>query len=245
MELNNYNELFRQEIEQYPDNYAVYRNKWFYDKFLKPDNYRKIITTEKESFEYNGINNVEKLYALSYAYLLLGDYSRSIELFIDMKNDFPEHPYTIASIQHVLYELSVNNIKDEQYQESVELAEELLNSLDTKYVKDFFYSKAPLFSDSTIIKLCTKWMKHDKEDPRPFYLLAYYNNKLAKDFKGSEVLIIKYIDKVLSGDLRLKADISGKMTSMILPYAYHTLGEISLKLKKYTEALSAAKAVSN
>jgi len=243
MSFRNYKNDFETELINYPNNFAVYRTKWFTEKFKNPDSIKAIVKAELELIENNNISNVEKLYSQSYGYLILGNYSRSITTFEGMLKLFPYNTYTFSAIQSILYELRKNNITDNLFLRSKDLAEKLLlKNLSSNDSRDFLMSSSNIISDSCVIKICDNWIETVPDDPRPYSYKATINKKHSQNLIETEQLFEKAIELMLEGYFRLYFDISGRMSTMILANTYQHLAEISYELNNYTKALASIKA---
>lgn len=240
--LQNYENEFEQEINNYPLNFSAYRTKWFNQKFLKPNEIANIVNTDIKLIESIGSDNIEKQYALSYGYLIQKNYEKSIMLFEKMKKLYPKRRYTFGSIQSILYELSTSNIEGDLLDKAKLLAEELvLENISSNYSKNLI-DGSNYFTDSCKIIISKDWLNSSLDDPRPSFLLATEYLKSNINIEETEILLDRTIEFLLSGKLRLYSDVSGKITNLLIPFTFEALAKTTLKLKKYSKALSAIKA---
>jgi len=243
MSFRNYEEEFNKELKYYPNNFAAYRTKWFNEKFQKPDSIKTIVKTDLKLIENSNFSNIEKLFALSYGHLILGDYSQSITTFKEMLKLFPHNSYTFSTIQSILYELRMNNITDNLFLKSKDLAENLLlENIYSSYSRDYLISNFNFISDSCLVKICDNWIESVPDDSQPYNYKATIYKKLSQNLSETEQLFAKSIELMLKGKLRLYFDISGKMTTMFLASTYQHLAEVSYQLKNYTKAFASIKA---
>jgi hypothetical protein len=109
-----YMDYFRKEREAHPDNFAVFRDKWFLQ-----DNFDKanlLSTVEKDlAVLENSMSkpSAEWLYALSYGHMLLGQEPEARKVFRTLVNDFPESFYTGYAISSYDYQAFSKGIKGE------------------------------------------------------------------------------------------------------------------------------------
>ena len=122
---NAYYDNFERENENYPNNFAAYRSKWFPIKFQKPDSYKTLVKKDLDYLINVKDTSLGLLYSLSYGRLLLGEYEESIEIIKRMIKEYPQNSYTYFAISSFIYELTTNNIESELSNEINHLAESL------------------------------------------------------------------------------------------------------------------------
>ncbi len=243
MSSENYLDYFRKEISNYPDNFLIYRKKWFYDKHEKPDEFESILTREMEILKKNPSNSIGKLYSLAYGYNLLGDFDNAFSIISEMMRiEYPEYKRTLEALNSIYYKISTEEKNEEVENKLKKIANQIANTKEVKFTSSSLSSLYNLLSDSAKITHCKRWIETDQYAPEPYYSLAYLYNQLSINPNEAESLTRSYIDKLLKGHLRFTGDVSGKRTTRYLPVAYRLLAEISLKLGKHADALMAVKA---
>lgn len=237
---NAYYDNFDKEIENYPNNYAIYRSKWFPLKFLKPDTYKTEIKKDLDYLANVKDTSLGLLYSLSYGYLLLGEYQMSYNKIERMVSEYPQNSYTFAAISSFIYELSTNNIKSNLINEINKLAESLvlkgIKSPDAWMLVGRLNTS--VFSDSSLLKICKEWINNQPENPQPYYLLSFVLSKISNDDYNVEQITKRFISLMLEGKSRLYDDISGKQVLSKLSYGYYRLAEIYLAKNNYCDAIS-------
>ena len=237
---NAYSDNFEKETENYPNNFAAYRSKWFKLKFMKPDSYKSEVKAD-----LNILTNVKEtslglLYSLSYGNLLLGEYQMSYNVIERMVNEYPQNNYTFSAISSFIYELSTNNIKSNLINEINKLAEFLvmkeINAPDAWMLVGRLNTS--VFSDSCILKICSEWINNQPENPQPYYLLSFVLSKISNEDYNVEQITKQFISLILEGKSRFYDDISGKQVLSKLSYGYYRLAEIYFSKNNYCDAIS-------
>lgn len=237
---NAYYDNFEKEIENYPNNFAVYRSKWFPLKFIKPDSYKAEVKKDLKFLVNVNDTSVGLLYSLSYGYLLLDEYQTSYNIIERMVSEYPQKGYTFFAIASFIYELSTNNIKSNLVNEINNLAESLV-------MKDIILPDArelvgrlssSVFSDGCILKVCQEWIKNQPDNPQPYYLLSFVLSRITNDDYNLEQITKRFISLTLEGKSRLYDDISGKQVLSKLAFGYYRLAEIYFAKNNYCDAIS-------
>ena len=237
---NAYYDNFEKEIENYPNNFAAYRSKWFPIKFLKPDSYKAEVKKDLDSLINVKDTSLGLLYSLSYGNLLLGEYEESIDIIKRMINEYPQNSYTFFAISSFIYELTTNNIESELSNDINQLAESLvlkeINSPDAWMLVG--HLNTSVFSDSCILKVCEEWINNQPENPEPYFLISIVLSKISNYDHDIEEITKRFINLILDGKSRLYDDISGKQSLSQLSYGYYRLAEIYLEKNNYSDAVS-------
>ncbi len=243
MHSGNYMDCIRKEKTYYPQNLLVYRNKWSYDKYEKPDSLINILSREIEMLEQHPADGIDKLYSLAFGYLLLSDYEKVFSIIDELTlMENPEYNFTLSICNKIFYKISNEEKNEEVKSELTKIVNQLADTKESTFTLESLSNLYFLLSDSAKINCCRRWLETDRFDPRPYNYLAFVYNKLSINLEEAESLVAEYIDKLLKGHLRFTSDISGKTTSWEIPYAYFLLAEISFKLDKYRNAIMAVKA---
>jgi thiol-disulfide isomerase/thioredoxin len=240
-----YKEMAAQELALYPDNYAVYRDKWFWASNMDKANFAALVKEDMEALSKVSGQPPDLLYSLSYGYLLLKQEEKSREAIKTMARHLPASPFVAQALDDYEYQIFAQQIKGggpkeiealkravvRQYPES-ELARDNAELLAAD--KEF-----PL---ATLEVICHKWMQAESDHPTPYLALAdAYLNRQQKIDEASS-LIENAIDLLLRGKFRLHGDIAASRTQRALPRAYTISAEINLKSQNYARALSSIKA---
>jgi thiol-disulfide isomerase/thioredoxin len=238
---NAYYDNFEKENENYPNNFAVYRNKWFPLKFIKSDSYKEEVKKDLKFLANVNDTSVGLLYSLSYGYLLLDEYQTSYNIIERMVSEYPQKGYTFSAISSFIYELSTNNIKSSLINEINSLAESLvmkeINLPDAWMLVGQLNTN--VFSDSCILQICKEWINIQPENPEPYSLLSYVLARITNDDYNLEQITKQFISLTLEGKSRLYDDISGKQVLFKLSSGYYRLAEIYFAKNNYCDAISA------
>ena len=237
---NAYYDNFERENENYPNNFAAYRSKWFPIKFQKPDSYKTLVKKDLDYLINVKDTSLGLLYSLSYGRLLLGEYEESIEIIKRMIKEYPQNSYTYFAISSFIYELTTNNIESELSNEINHLAESLvfkeINLPDAWMLVGRLSTS--VFSDNCILKVCEEWMSKQSENPEPYFLTSFVLSRISNDDHDIEQITKRFINLILEGKSRLYDDISGKQNLSKLSYGYYRLAEIYFAKNNYCDAIS-------
>lgn len=235
-----YEELFKKELELYPENYAAYRDKWFIESF---DSEKK----ESIKKEINVLSKLENdspemFYSLSYGYSLLGNEEKSRRLILEMSKKHPRSYMLTRAIRSYEHQIFAQRIKGEGPEEIKKLSQNIVENYPNS---DFARKKVNYFASKNIIslplveKICKSWMKDQIDNPEPYRILAnaYYNKNY--NLREASILIEKSVRFLLEGKLRFYEDVSGKTSKLYLPKYLYYQAQIYHLLKEYHKALSA------
>lgn len=242
MGFTNYVQEMNEELKYYPENYSVYRTKWFMDKFSQPDKYKDILKSELEKISKTKNNSIELMYAKSYGYLLLGDLENSCNIILEMIKQYPDEAYTYLSLDSFMYEYQINNYNNPLINKIKNAAESIiLNHADSEYSWNLIFSHSQLFPDECVLSVCNERILKNHEDPFPYIFAAEIMNRNNSNLEDAMNKIEKAIELTMNGFMRFNKDIGGKLSIVYKPRIYYIHGEIAFKLKKYYKALSAVK----
>ncbi len=243
-----YKELFDKEIALYPDNYAVYRDKWFVAGAFDRDQLASLVAEDMKKLpkQVKG-EPVDWLYSLAYGYLLLKQEEKSREILKKMIEQYPTSPLTAHALNSYEHQVFAQQIKGEGPEEMKKLAWQLMQRYpNTEFARERIAFTALAgqkdFPLATMEAICQIWIEDEPDNPVPYFNLALAYNIQKQKIDRAASLIEKAIDLLLQGKLRLYEDISGQMTAILLPAAYQTSAEIALEQRNYAKALAAVKA---
>lgn len=242
-----YEQLFNKERELYPENFAVYRDKWFVASAFDRDRLTSIVAEDMAKLEHIKGEPLDWLYSLSYGYLLLKRERKSREIIKKMIRRYPTSPLTGRALQDYEYHVFAQQIKGEGPEEIKRLQWELIERHpDTELARhQIAFSGLAGEKDfplAVVEAICEKWIADEPENPIPYFNLAlsYYTHQQKIDRASS--LIEKALNLLLRGRLRLYDDIAGKMTGRLIPSAYKLRAQIALEQRNDAQALAAIKA---
>ena len=240
-----YLDYFQKERELYPENFAVFRDKWFlqgaFDKANLMENVKKDI-----AFLEKRLPNPsdELLYSLSYGYLLMDRELEARKVLRTLVDIYPESYYTGFAISNYDYQVFSKGIKGEGPEEVKIMKKKILtgNPL-SRFAREhisYFVGEEDVSLD-VIRSVCELWMKEEQDNPLPYSVLAEaYDKKTAEHGKA-----IQFMDKaialLLQGKLRLYRDVSGSMTQRYLPGWHQKRAEIHLRTGTLAKALADVK----
>ena len=242
-----YLDAFKNERKLYPDNYLVYRSKWWTDANFKKDDLKAIVGREIEALKERGIKESPGLFrALSCGSLLLDDEKASREVLQRMVRIYPDREDTVWAIREYDQEAFLKQFEGEGPEEIKRLKLDLLRKdPESKILRDYIllwisYEKDPPLD---IVRAGFEaWIKDEPDNPTPYYTLAMVLLKKNEDLNEAAGLIVKALDRLVSGKLRLFGDSTGSLTERSLPDYYATAAAIHEKLGDFSTALAELKA---
>ncbi|MGD2246202.1 MAG: TlpA disulfide reductase family protein [Candidatus Aminicenantes bacterium] len=242
-----YLDAFKNERKLYPENYSVYRDKWLNDGFFKKDDQKAIVGREIGVLKKPGIKESPGLLrALSCGYLILDDEKASREVLRRMVRIYQEKEDTAWALREYDQQAFSKQFRGEGPEEIKRLKLELLRkNPGSKILRDYIllwisYEKNPPLD---IVRTGFKaWIKDEPDNPTPYYTLAIVLLKKNNDLNDAAGLIVKALDRLVAGKLRLFGDVTGSMTERSLPDYYATAAAIHEKLGDYSTALTEIKA---
>ncbi len=237
-----YLEYFHKERELYPDNFAVFRDKWFIMGVYNKENVTQTVEREISSLEdQSSSGSDELLFALSYGYFLLDKEAASRKLIRRMVEEYPQSFYTGYAIRNYDYQVFSKQLKGEGPDEVLDFKRSLLEkSPKSRFTRD---SCASFVTDDevslkTIEKVCKYWIKEEDQNPMPFYILAEAHLNKGGSLKKAAAFINEATNFFVRGKYRFYNDISGFTTQRYLPRCYKLSAEIRLKTGNLSRALS-------
>jgi peroxiredoxin len=242
-----YLDAFNNERKLYPDNYLVYRNKWFVEGAFKQADQKAIVSREIEALKKRGIKESPGLlWALSAGYLILDDEKASREVLQRIVRMFPASESTAWALREYDYQAFSKQIKGEGPEEIKQLKLELLRrDPASKTLREYIlpwiaYEKDPPWE--IVRPGFEAWIVDEPENPTPYYTLAKVLSEKEGNLNEAAGLIAKALDRLIGGKLRLFGDISGSQTERALPDYYMMAAAIHEKLKDYSAAVAEIKA---
>jgi peroxiredoxin len=241
-----YMDAFIEERRLYPDNYSVYRNKWWADANFKKDDLKAIVNREigalikREIKESSGL-----LGALSSGYLFLDEEKACRDALRRLVRMYPESKNTAEALREYDYQTFSKQFKGEGPEEVKRLKLDLLRRDPTSQrLRDYIlmwiaYEKNPPLD--IIRRGFEAWIKEEPENPTPYYTLAKVLLDKNESLNEAATLIVKSLDRLVAGKLRLFGDITGSLTERSLPDYYATAAAIHEKLGDFSAALAEIK----
>jgi thiol-disulfide isomerase/thioredoxin len=243
---DNYQRLFDEETQAYPENHAVYRTKWYYASALDRSRITEIVNADLEKLRREvKTESPGLLYALSYGHLLLKQEEQSRVALKRLMAQYPEDKRTGDALQDYTYQAMSLNLKGEGPEEVKRMQLELMrkypasafarNNLDL-----FIWSKdSPL---PVIEAVCRAWSEDKPLNPRPHYFLsrAYISHKM--NYAQSAASAEKALDLYFAGKNDPPRALDSDWRYFDLPGAYRSLAESGLETGRYSVALAAIKA---
>ncbi len=238
---NEYLEFFQKERELYPDNYAVFRDKWLLEGAFNQKNLLPIVKKDMAFLQKQVKKESPRLlFALSSGYMLLDDEPASRNILHQMVRKYPHHFYTSSAIRNYDYFVFSKQIKGDGPEEVNLLKLEFIKKApQSNYARNncAYFVALKEVELKTISSVCKPWIKKEPDNPLPYFNLAMACFERKQRLDQATTLINKAIDLVLHGKLRFYKDISGFLSEKYLPRFYKLSSEIYLQAGNTARAL--------
>lgn len=244
----NYQRLFDEEMQAYPEHYATYRTKWFYASGLDRARITEIVAADMEKLHREvKTESAGLLYALSYGHLLLKQEEQSRAALKRLVAQYPEDKRTGEALRDYNYQAFSLNLKGDGPEEVKQMQLESMRKYPASaFARDnldlFVWSKdSPL---PVIEAVCHAWSKDKPLNPKPHYFLAqaYLNHKT--NYAQAAAAAEKALDLYFAGKNDPPRALDYDWISFDLTGAYSVLAGASLETGRYSVALAAIKAAS-
>jgi hypothetical protein len=240
-----YLDAFKNERKLYPDDYLVYRAKWWADVNFKKDNLKAVVGREMDALKKPGIKESPGLLrAVSCGYLFLDDEKSSRKVLRRMVQIYPDSEDTTEALREYDYQAFSKQFQGEGPEEIKRLKLELARKDPTSEIlRDYIllwvaYEKDPPLD---IVRPGFEyWIKEEPDNPTPYYTLAKVLFEKNEALNESAGLIEKALDRLVSGKWRFFGDFSGHNTERALPDYYATAAAIHENLGEMPVALRAS-----
>ncbi len=244
---DSYLSLFEKERSLYPDNYAIFRDKWFMENFMKKGEIEAIVKKELPVLEKAAARKAtaELLFAQSYGNLLLGREEAAREILGRLSESFPGDFYTGYALSDYDYQAFSGQWKGEGPEAVRKLALGLIaRNANQKEIRRLFekFVMDEGLSLETSTAVCRAWIRDEAENPLPYYYLALAAKSKKGDMKEAESMISRALALLLRGNLRLYGDIGGKMILIRMPAFFALRAELRRELGDLSDALADIKA---
>lgn len=173
-EIMNSPTAYKEELENYPENYSVYRSRWQYFGFVKKDSAKILIQEELEGVIAEKADNDAYYYALTCGNIMLGDFDKARENFVYLIDKFPQSPLVADVYSFYQYNLFSQSVKDSLIEGIV--YEHIVKYPETRLAKNNIrqlYNKKSVVKDpESLGKIAAYWMEKDPEDAMMYYHYA-------------------------------------------------------------------------
>jgi peroxiredoxin len=237
-----YMDYFRKERELYPDNFAVFRDKWFLQDNFDKANLLSTVEKDMATLEkYLFKPTDELLYSLSHGYLLMDREAEARKMLRILMDKYPQSFYTGYAISNYDYQTFSKGIKGEGPEEVKTMKKRLFAENPLSWFAReqilYFVSDEDV-SLGVIHSVCEPWIEEEQNNPLPYYILAEAFDKKTSEHEKAIQLLDSAIALLLKGNLRLHNDISGFRTQRYLPGWHQKRAEIHLHNGNLAKALA-------
>lgn len=237
-----YLDYFRKERELYPDNLAVFRDKWFFQGAVDKANLLSTVEEDMAVLKKRlSEPAVDLLYSLSYGHMLLGQEPEARDMIRTLVEKYPQSFYTKFAIASYEYQVLSQGIKGEGPEQVKTIKKRLL----TENPRSLFAREQILFfvgdeevSFDVIRSVCDSWMREEQDNPMPYYILAIGYDEKTAEYERALQLLDKAIALLLHGKLRFYNDISGMRTQFYLAQWHGKRADIHLRSGDPAKALA-------
>lgn len=238
-----YLEMFKNERRLYPEDYLVYRNKWWSDANFKKSDLKTIVSREIQDLKKPGVKESPGLlWALSCGYLILDDEKGCREILTRMVRLYPDSEETPWALNEYDYQAFSKQFKGEGPEEVKRLKLELARKNPTsKILRNYIlmwvaYEKDPQLD--IVRPGFESWIKDEPDNPTPYFTLAKVLLEKSEALDEAAGLIEKALDRLVAGKWRFYGDTFGSMTERALPDYYATAATIHEAIGKLPIALA-------
>ncbi len=237
-----YQDYFQKERKLYPDNYAVFREKWFLQGALDQENLLPSLKKDMEILKTEVTEETDEwLFTVSYGLLLLDDEQEARKLLRRLVQEHPHSFYTGYALSNYDYQAFSKQLKGEGPEEVKKMRKELLtksplSSFTREQILNFAADKD--VSLETVHLVCDPWIEEEKDNPLPYYILAEAYAGKTVEYIETIQLMDKAIGLLLQGKMRLYGDVSGFRTQRYLPLFFLKRAKIRLQMEDWANALS-------
>lgn len=243
MAFDNFEESSKKELDNFPDNYAVYRNRWFFANFQYQDSAKTVIERELNLLLEVVKEDPGLFHSISDGYLLLGDELKGREFVLKLVEKFPKSPYTFSAINSYEYQEFAQNYRGEGINIVREATQKLLSAnITNPEVWHLIVSYYHFFDREIVHKICKNWIEREPDNHQPYNIVGYRFSEDKDLVNEVEYYIAKGIDLMLKGYYRFYDDISGKINDMILSRNYYNLYKNKFAQENLVAAFSVIKA---
>lgn len=234
----NFHERAGEELALYPDNLAVYRDKWFFFSTGGEAEGLKTIAHDMSVLEGRQGESPEALYARSYGYLLLKNESRGREMLKRLLARHPLHPLAGPAVESYFYQAMVNNYPAEASRDADAALEKTASEYPQSPAARAWLGNARPCPAGLAVRICDAWIAAENRDPYAYQMLAFYLNQEGDDLNRAAWAAEKSLELALAGQFRILHDPFGKRTEFHLGVLYQMAASIRLKLGDHVRALA-------
>jgi peroxiredoxin len=237
-----YMDCFRKERELYPDNFAVFKDKWFLLGAFDKANLLSTVEKDMVDLEKNlSEPSDELLCSLSHGYMFMDREQEARKMLRILMEKYPQSFYTGYAIRNYDYQAFSKRIKGDGPAEVKTMKKKLFTENPLSWFAReqiaYFVSDEDVSFD-VIRSVCDPWMKEERDNPLPYSVLAEAYAKKTDEYEKAIQFLDKAIAFLLQGKLRLYNDVSGFMTQRNLPGWYQKRAEIHLSKGNLDKALA-------
>jgi thiol-disulfide isomerase/thioredoxin len=232
---------FREEIQLYPENFAAYRDRWFYASYGGTSKELAAIRTDLEKIGAPRQEpSTEWLYAMSYAHLRLGNAEQARTALEQMIQMFPTSPLTSDALHYYIFRSSGAARHQAQRWERKLVSDHPDSAHAGLMVGTLAADKD--FPFDVVQSVARVLLRQDPDDPTSYLALAKASLAHQRDYPQALGDLQKVIGILLEGRYHIRRDPDGTLTQNRLAEAYRLRAEINLAQGSVSDALAAVKA---
>ena len=244
---DSYRASFDKELALYPDNGAIWRDKWFLEGAFKPKEIKSVVEKELAELEKRpaGKESPEMLYSLSYGYCLLGREEAGRRLLRRLAETAPADFYTAGAFSNYDYQEFSQQWKGEGPAEVRKMAVSLMTKHPATNTARRLLDRHVMDQDlafETAEAVCRAWIRDEPDNPNPYYLAVLAAKSKGGDKAEAVRMADRALDLLMRGKLRFFGDIGGQLTMIRMPQLYSLRAELNRDLGALANALADVKA---
>lgn len=240
---DDYEQLVQLELEAYPSNAWVWRQKWQRDAARWQGEERRLrVEPELTKLgETADTGQADVLYALCFGNLTLDREVEARRWLTKLAGEHGESQFFSRAVSDYEYAVFSRSWKGE----GPEAVDKLVLGVATRHPRSpiarakllgFAYDTG--IGIDTILPIANAWIEETPDDPKPYLATAEGLRRRGLKDEKAEQSVAKALDLLLSGGLRRYGDISGCETSMLLNLAYRVSADVAMERGKYGLALA-------
>lgn len=230
-------DAYRKELENFPDNFSVYRTRWQLLGFTKKDSAKIIIKEEMDAIKASKNKNESYYFALSAGHASLGQFDEAKANLQQLMREFPSSPLIQESFSWYQYQSFSQSVRDTSISDVV--SQFMVNHPTSSLAKNNSYLlvKQDVILDTIgLRKVAAHWIKADPGDALMHYHLALVTTDRAKKMGYLKQAYTKLTDPVLGMKNYYSWDVN-------IPYELSRIAKVYAGIGANEEAMRVLKLV--
>lgn len=194
-------DLYKKELDNYPDNFSVYQTRWQLLGYTAKDSVEQIVQRELKGLDKQGIQNASYFYAKAAGHSQLGNWEEARQAIVELMKKYPQSALIEDAYSWFQYQCFSQSAPDTILQQQIRsfIQSHPKNSIAKAQMR-LFYQDNEVINEEALHTAAKYWLTQDSSDP-----LLYYH--LARASEGKEEinqLLEKASDKLIDPFLMMK-----------------------------------------